>query len=133
MKKDYRLPKDAEEHLDTTLFLFMNLVAARLVNSKTPTLSFSPLIRRRIFIDMLRLHLNQRHYGVLGRILTIIGIVTRDAEYSRMFIGWSISQGKWTMEYSHVDMLFELIKIQAADPMDMTVSVVVVGLVGNQG
>lgn len=124
MKRDYRLPKDAEEHLDTTLFLFMNLVAARLVNSKTPTLSFSPLIRRRIFIDMLRLHLNQRHYGVLERILTIIGIVTRDAEYSRMFIGWSISQGKWTMEYSHVDMLFELVKIQAADPMDMTNGVI---------
>lgn len=125
MRKERKLTKDAEDHMDTTLLLFVNLVATHQLASKTLSRSFALPVRRRIFDNMLIMHLKQKHYRTLERILGIIDIATRDVECSRLFIGWSISQGIWTTDsFAYMDTLSDLIEIRAAetDLLDMAVS-----------
>ncbi|KAF9930982.1 hypothetical protein BGZ65_005090, partial [Modicella reniformis] len=126
MRKERKLSPDAEDHLDALVFQLMSLIATRQVASYKHLVRswFAPLIRRRIYDDMLRMHLEQKQYQMLDRILGVLEIVTREIECSRLFIGWSVSQGKWTESFSQVDTFSDLIGIQVKDFFDITNGVI---------
>ena len=123
MRKDCKLTKEAGDHLDATLFLFMKLIATHQLASKTFSRTFTPLIRKRVFNTMLELHLEKKNYHTLNRILEIMSIVTCEVECSRLFIGWSITEKKFVHStFSRLGTIIDLIGIQTADPLDMVVS-----------
>ncbi|KAF9362726.1 hypothetical protein BGX34_005615 [Mortierella sp. NVP85] len=125
MRKDCKLTKEAEDHLDATLFLFMKLIATHQLASKTISRTFLPLIRKRVFNTMLELHLEKKNYHTLNRILEIMSIVTCEAECSRLFIGWSITEKKLIPStFSRLGTIIDLIGIQTTDPLDMVNGVI---------
>ncbi|KAF9170090.1 hypothetical protein BGX20_009448 [Mortierella sp. AD010] len=116
MRREHNLPKDAEELLEANIFLLLNLVARQHLEAKTMNRTFVPLLRLRIYNKVL---IEQRRHETLNRTLELLDLIIRDAECSRLLIGWSISKTTWTESFSHIDTFVDLIDIKTEKPLDM--------------
>ncbi|KAF9918678.1 hypothetical protein BX616_006761 [Lobosporangium transversale] len=118
MRREHRLEKDAEGLLDADMFQLLCLLARYQLETKAIGRCFLPLVRRRIYAEVLSLHLKQRHYETLNYVFDIIDIITRDVECARLFVGWSISQENWTEAFPYIDIITDFIDVNTGKNMD---------------
>ncbi|KAI1320112.1 hypothetical protein EDD11_002084 [Mortierella claussenii] len=119
MRQEHRLSKEAEEIMYTDIFQMVDLLARYQLETKTLSRCFLPLVRRRVYGNLLNLHLQQCRFDTLGRVLDILDVITRDVECARLLVGWSISQGAWTEAFSQIEVLSDFIGIKTDKILDM--------------
>ncbi|KAG0312264.1 hypothetical protein BGZ99_009603, partial [Dissophora globulifera] len=118
-RKEYRLTEEAEDQLQADIFLLMRLIAGDQMETKVMGRTFMSLVRRRIYDEALSMHLSQRNYKTLDRILGIIDVVTKESECARLFIGWSVSRERWGEAFSQIDTFVDLIALKTENLLDL--------------
>ncbi|CAO3568775.1 unnamed protein product [Mortierella alpina] len=108
----------AERQLETDVLLLLDLVARDQASEKRK-LTNSKLIRSQIYDDGLRLHLGQKNYKTVDRMLGILDIVSGEVECCRLLIGWSVTRNTWTESFKQVDTLIALLEIEADSDVDV--------------
>ncbi|KAF9926887.1 hypothetical protein BGZ67_007892 [Mortierella alpina] len=113
-----KMTPEAERQLETDVLLLLDLVA-RDQPSEKRRLTHSKLIRSQLFDDGLRLHLEQKNYRTVDRMLGILDIVSRETECCRLLIGWSVTRNTWTESFKQVDTLISLLEVKADNYVDV--------------
>ncbi|KAF9956371.1 hypothetical protein BGZ70_009926 [Mortierella alpina] len=113
-----KMTPTAERQLETDVLLLLDLVARDQVSEKRK-LTNSKLIRSQIYDDGLRLHLGQKNYRTVDRMLGILDVVSREVECCRLLIGWSVTRNTWTESFKQVDTLIALLEVKADSDVDV--------------